>query len=304
MLPYIRWAYIGLVAVVLVRFWAFWTPDLLFVILLIGFLLWGQAIEFLKKFVPFLVLLLSYEALRGFANHVNNNVHYDMMINWDRSVFGALPTSWLQSHLYFGQLAWYDFLLYGLYMMHFIVPLALAILLWKKRPKQYAPFLTGLILLSYAGFVTYILYPAAPPWMASDLRLIEPITRISSGVWSAWGVHDFPSLYDKFAPNPVAAVPSLHAAYPLLMWLFLCRAFPQKKWTLLFFAYPALIWFGIVYLGEHYVIDAVLGVLYAIVAYVIADKFFVYLHRKNLSLWQWCAHPVKKVYNQRFRRNT
>lgn len=282
--------------VLLVRFWAFWTPDLLFIILLVGFLLWGQAIAFVKKFTPFLVLLLSYEALRGFANHVNNNVHYDMMINWDRSVFGVLPTSWLQSFLYNGQLAWYDFLLYGLYMMHFIVPIALAIWLWKKKPQNYAPFIFSLILLSYAGFITYILYPAAPPWMASNMGLIEPIRRISSDVWAAWGVHDFPTLYDKFAPNPVAAVPSLHAAYPLLMWLFVYRTYSKNKlliWS--FFAYPALIWFGIVYLGEHYVVDVVLGIIYALVSFWLTIRFFRYLDRKKLTLSGWALQPFKRL---------
>ncbi|MEK7603025.1 MAG: phosphatase PAP2 family protein [Patescibacteria group bacterium] len=292
-MPFIRWSYVGLSLFLLIRFWAFWTPDLLFIMLLVGFILWGQAVEFIKKFVPFLVLLLSYEALRGFANHVNNNVHFDMMINWDRSVFGQLPTSWLQSFLYLGHLAWYDFFLYGLYMMHFIVPIAIALWFWKKKPKFYSPFLTGLLLMSYAGFVTYIIYPAAPPWMASDMGLIEPIRRISSDVWAAWGVNDFPSLYDKFAPNPVAAVPSLHAAYPLLMWLFIRKAYPKNKWLVWgFFAYPALIWFGIVYLGEHYVIDVVLGIIYAVVAYLLTVKFFNYLDSKNLSLSAWALRPL------------
>ena len=63
--------------------------------------------------------------------------------------------------------------------------------------------------------------------------------------------------------NDVAAFPSLHAAYPFLAFLFARRAFGRVGWLML--AYTACVWFAIVYLGEHWVVDIVGGVVYALV---------------------------------------
>jgi hypothetical protein len=64
----------------------------------------------------------------------------------------------------------------------------------------------------------------------------------------------------------VAAFPSLHAAYPFLAFLFARRAFGRAGWLML--AYTACVWFAIVYLGEHWVVDIIGGVAYASVAYL------------------------------------
>jgi membrane-associated phospholipid phosphatase len=125
--------------------------------------------------------------------------------------------------------------------------------------------------LSFAGFITYVLFPAAPPWMASDHGLIPHIHRISSNVWSVMGVDNFSELYSKFSPNDVAAVPSLHAAYPTLTLLFSAKIFGWRRmWWLAI--YPISLWIGVVYLGEHYVTDVLLGIGYAVVAYMVSMR--------------------------------
>ena len=61
--------------------------------------------------------------------------------------------------------------------------------------------------------------------------------------------------------NVHAAFPSLHAAFPLIATL---HAWPRSRrlgallgvWTL-------FVWFAVVYLGEHYVIDVLGGIAYA-----------------------------------------
>jgi membrane-associated phospholipid phosphatase len=67
--------------------------------------------------------------------------------------------------------------------------------------------------------------------------------------------------------NLVAAVPSLHAAYPLLMTLFVGAKLP--KLVPLLTVYVLAVWMAIVYLGEHYVFDIVTGVIYAVLAYLL-----------------------------------
>lgn len=236
----------------------------------------------LKRFVPFVGLLLVYESFRGIVPHLNNHVHYTWMADVDKLLFfGQLPTAWLQHHLWHGHVQWFDFVLYITYMMHFVLPFALAFLVWELRDKHYWHYVTSYITVSFAGFLTFLAFPAAPPWMASDKGFIEPITRISSSVWAHLGIHDFPSVYNKISPNPVAAVPSLHAAYATLFAIFVFTLFKKSAWKYLSLLYPAFIYFGTVYQGEHYAIDELLGGVYAVGAYFAAP----YVIRALLKLW-------------------
>ncbi len=252
---------------------SFPTPDKLLIVLTFLGMLFGQAKELLKRLLPFVALLIVYESFRGLAHSLNSHVNYSLMAEFDKWLFGTLPTKSLQNLFWHGTVQWYDFLFYIVYMLHFVMPLALAVLVWKKRDSFYWHFVGSYLVLSFMGFLTYLIYPAAPPWMASDMGLIEPITRISSRVWFALGVHDFPSLYNKIAPNPVAAVPSLHAAYATLFAIIIYKLF-GKKWGLIATIYPLLMFLGIVYLGEHYVFDVILGIGYAFITFLITERLF------------------------------
>ena len=247
-----------------------WTPDTLFVALLIIFAAFGQARMFIVRFVPFIMLLVVYDSFRSIADDLNTYVNFWPMISFDRNVFGGvLPTTVLQDWWWHGALTWLDFYFYFLYAIHFVMPIVLAVLIWKLMPKMYWEFVIAIVALSFMAFITYIIFPAAPPWMASELGYIEPIHRISSDIWHAMGFQDASQLYADLSPNKVAAVPSLHSAYPLLFVLYFWRLFGWRNtWWLI--AYPVSMWIGVVYLGEHYVIDAILGALYTIAAYYLA----------------------------------
>lgn len=258
---------------------SFPTPDKLLVFTTFIFMIFGQGWAVLKRLAPFVILLLVYESFRGLVPHLNTRVHYTELINADRFLFaGNLPTKQLQNLLWNGSVQWYDFVFYLAYMLHFILPIALAVMIWKTREKHYWRFIATYITVSFAGFITFLLFPAAPPWLAAQKGLIEPITRISSSVWYALGIHDFPSVYNKISPNPVAAMPSLHAAYATLLVLFVYKLY-GKKWALLASLYPALIYVGTVYQGEHYAIDEIIGALYAIAGFAVIS-------------WYWNKHQT------------
>ena len=121
-------------------------------------------------------------------------------------------------------------------------------------------------ILSFAGLATYALYPAAPPWMASQAGLMPQVTRIIPLVWHYLGLHSAGSVVEggyAYANN-VAAVPSLHAAFSLLIAITL---WPRKhKWLRPLVAlYPLAMAFSLVYGAEHYFSDILLGWIYTIV---------------------------------------
>ncbi len=245
------------------------TPDKLFVFLVLVFMMFGQGWGVFKRLGPFVALLLVYEQFRSVVPELNKHVNFMFMPDADRFLFRTDPTHALQNVLWHGHVQWYDFFLYGFYMLHFVLPIVLALVVWKLFEKDYWRYVCAYLTVSFSGFITFLLFPAAPPWMASEKGYIAPITRVSSYVWERLGITDFPSFYNHLSPNPVAAMPSLHAAYATLFCMFIYRFF-GKKWALLAAIYPLSIYFGTVYQGEHYVIDEIAGALYAVGAYFAA----------------------------------
>lgn len=249
------------------------TPDKLLVFLTFIFMIFGRAWAMLKRLLPFVAILLAYESFRGLLPQLNAQVHFAFMPDADRLVFGgALPTVALQHCLWHGHVQWFDFVFYGAYMLHFVLPLGLALLMWKYHARHYWRVMSTYIVASYAAFVTFWLFPAAPPWMAADAHVIPHITRISSEVFAAMGISDFPSLYNHISPNPVAAVPSLHAAYATLLSLFVWKYF-GRAWGALSLLYPLLIYVGTVYMGEHYAFDELAGIAYALASFGLVMVF-------------------------------
>lgn len=75
--------------------------------------------------------------------------------------------------------------------------------------------------------------------------------------------------YQHLNPNPVAAFPSLHEAFPVLGLLYGLRIFGRRAWPLALWCLAVC--FSIVYLGEHYLIDAIAGVVVAALAYAVVQ---------------------------------
>lgn len=248
---------------------SFPTPDKILVFLTFLFLAFNRAKALLLRLLPFVILLFVYELFRGLAPLINGRVEFKWMPSVDAWLFGGLPTKELQNWLWNGQVQWYDFFMYVFYMAHFVLPIVLALIIWRYREKFYWRYISAYIVVCLAGFLTFLAFPAAPPWMAAEQGVIPPIERVSSHVWFALGVEDFPSVYNKVAANPVAAVPSLHAAFATLFSIFVFKLF-GRRWGLVSLIYPLTIYFGTIYQGEHYAIDEILGAAYAVGAYYIA----------------------------------
>jgi membrane-associated phospholipid phosphatase len=126
--------------------------------------------------------------------------------------------------------------------------------------------------LSVTGFATYLLFPAAPPWYASSHGQLGPAHRLTGVVW-ANVLPSFSTIVERgqALANPVAAMPSLHAGFTLLITLFLWK-FCRWWWRIPLVAYPVLMGFTLTYFGEHYVVDILAGWAYAVAAYVVVER--------------------------------
>lgn len=248
------------------------TPDRFFIVLLFATVIVGRTKTFIRDWIPFIALILGYELLRGFADTTGFRVHVAGIVNLERSIFGFIPSVELQRSFFDpNHIRFYDIGAVIIDFLHFPLPLIIAFYLWLKDRKAYWQFIVALLTLSFAGFITYILFPAAPPWYASQRAGLIEVYKVVDFVVAQIGWRwDFSYVYNNLNPNQVAAMPSLHSAYPWLSFLAL-RAY-NKKIAWFFLPYPVLVWISVVYLGEHYIIDVIAGVFYASCVYLLVYK--------------------------------
>lgn len=215
--------------------------------------------------LPFFVALVFYDVMRGAADDLTARAHVDPHLAFDDIVFGTVPTLALQDLLWSGEPRLHDYLAWVVYLTHFVVPLGVAVVLWERSIERFRRYVAALLTLTFAAFVTYAAYPAVPPWLASKQGDLAPTTRIVGEVFADTGVRRASELVDTGAAlsNPVAALPSLHAAVPVLLAML---AWPhlRRRWhRVAFAAYPVVMGFVLVYGAEHYVFDILLGWAYA-----------------------------------------
>lgn len=171
---------------------------------------------------------------------------------------------WLQPHA----TTWLDLagaVPYGTFLW---VVVAYAIFLFVRDFHGLQRFTWGFLALNVVGFLTYHLYPAAPPWYYHQYGCaVDLAAKASAGpnltrVDALLGIHYFAGFYGR-SSDVFGAVPSLHVAYPLLM---IFEGWRLHRWlgrTLLVLFY---VWMccAAVYLDHHWVIDIVLGSIYAV----------------------------------------
>jgi hypothetical protein len=256
--------------------------DTVFVWLLVGMLMvsladlkgWARGVIF--DWFPYFALLFLYDFLRG---QVGQNPIYEPhvmpQIDFDRFLFGGVPSVDLQEKLWDPlHIDALDIAVWAVYVSHFFTVFVISAFLWRLARPKFLQFRAMVITLSMAAFATYALFPAVPPWMASDDGTIGPITRMVGNVWQHLGVGSASAIWGHGGgdwSNPVAAVPSLHTAFPVLI---LCFFWPtgSKLVRGICLAYALAMSFTLVYAGEHYVFDILLGWIYALATYLAVRK--------------------------------
>jgi hypothetical protein len=90
---------------------------------------------------------------------------------------------------------------------------------------------------------------------------------------------DTVSIWQNASPHPVAAMPSLHAGFPWLISLFAVMYFGWKGLPVLL--YNPLLWFSVVYLANHWVVDLLAGMAWATLAFVVVEWCWYVLTRSH-----------------------
>jgi hypothetical protein len=260
---------------------------------------WVRGVVF--DWLPFAAFLVFYDLSRFFSEQLNITPHIAPQIEVDRWLFGnPIPTVRLQQALYhWPDFAWYDYPIWAVYMTHFFATLVIAALLWRFAYRRFRQFRVMVITLAGAGFLTYILFPAVPPWMASNMHQLEHTRRVVSDTWQHLGVNTANALVEGHSDffNQVAAVPSMHAAYPVLFLLFFWAG--ARRWVrAVLVAYPLAMAFVLVYSAEHYVADILLGWIYAVAVFSVVTALGRVRARRRAGTAERAAPAIGPVGRQ------
>jgi len=225
--------------------------------------------------LPLLAALILYDHTRGIADSLGMPIRITELVDVERSMFGGvLPSAWLQEN--FSHPAdphWWDAVASLVYASHFVLPWALAAVLYVRSRPVWLKYVRRVVLLSYAGLATYILLPAAPPWYAAKYGFVaEDIDRVIANGWAVLGLRSAGAWLEQAqaGSNLIAALPSLHTAFALLVSVTLWSMVRNPALRLLIAAYPLAMALTLVYGGEHYVVDALLGWVYVVVVVIVA----------------------------------
>jgi membrane-associated phospholipid phosphatase len=266
----IAFAYLVIVTAIMIALGVSLSPDYILLIMVPIALLSGRFLSYLRDWVPFVALFLGWEAMRGIAAKDGLAPHVKDMVSIEKFIaFGHIPTVVLQDWVGPGAHMLVGYIATVVYFCHFIFPLAMGMIMWLRNRVQFLRYTSALLGMSLAAFVIYLVFPTAPPWYAQDQGVICCFDHILT--------HSLPSAvspyYQSLNPNHFAAMPSLHAAFPFLTFLFLRPMFPRASWIAL--AWCFLVFFSVIFLGEHYLVDVIGGVLFAWATWAVMMKVIV-----------------------------
>jgi len=150
--------------------------------------------------------------------------------------------------------------------LHFAGTIAFLIWVHRRRPHAFALVRTTLVASTGLALAGYILYPAAPPRLA-DMGFADAVSdkagiNLSSDLLGA--------LY-----NPIAAVPSLHFGYALLVGAGLVALASSRVVRVAGALYPLVMLYIIVATGNHFFVDAALGGLVVVAGWLVARTLAV-----------------------------
>jgi len=226
--------------------------------------------SFIKYFSPFILTGVVYNSMRfyywaGIAGHV----HVAEPYFFEKALFGILQNGKLVTPNEFFQKfhnAALDLVCGFAYLSFVFEYLAVAFFLFfTGNHKLLRVFGWCFFFVNLLGFVTYLVYPAAPPWYVSQyglgpaLMTVQPSAAAAQRFDLILGTHFFDQIYGR-GIDVYGSYPSLHVTYPFLVSFV---AFQYKKFRTLAVTFFLLMCLSAVYLQHHYIVDVVLGVIYA-----------------------------------------
>jgi len=230
----------------------------------------GRLTVFLQDWFLFIGFIYLFDSLRGsifiLTCQLDLPVYTLYVIKAEKFLFGAIPSVVLQDWFLKTpdsmQFSWFEKFITVAHGSHFVAFLIVGLFIWLYKTNCFRFFKVSFYLVIFLGLLGYFAIPTVPPWMASNIFFLLPrLVRFNAVIYNM----AIPDITSGFDTNPIAAMPSLHAAFPILLGLILWRIFRWRAFP--FYLYVFLMLFAITYTGDHYVADVLAGGILAVLCY-------------------------------------
>jgi hypothetical protein len=108
--------------------------------------------RFLKDWLPFITVFVSYEIMYGIVGAISANNLHSGPFNLEMLLFGQLPSTLLQTTI---RLPVLDYLGAFFYSLHFFAPTIFAFILWKVSPPNYWKYTVAFGVCTYGALITF-----------------------------------------------------------------------------------------------------------------------------------------------------
>lgn len=217
----------------------------------------GPATPRLRFWPELVFVLLGYWCYTLVRNSVPDqvsaaNANAEQIIRWQQAIGIDIELAINQA---FDRITW---LIVGLNyyyaIAHFAVTIAVLAWLFRRHPRHYRPARTVFLVTNACALAFFYLYPLAPPRLLPEHGYID--TVIAHGTWGSFASGDIASVSNQYA-----AMPSMHVAWSLFCAIIIL-ALARRWWVrALGVAHPMLTVLVIIATGNHFVLDAVGGIV-------------------------------------------
>jgi membrane-associated phospholipid phosphatase len=218
--------------------------------------------EFLRNSILIITLLLSYEALQNVIASITNTSNAIALDTFDRAMFGFNFTAAVQNTFYSSIMT---LITTAFYSLHIFLVIIAMIIFWFANKKIYRGYTYSLILTSYLALATFAIFPTDPPWISGVAKNL-----VLGGYKMLPGAINILMQELLSVSNKLAAFPSLHAAYATLFAVYTIKLNPKLGLVSVPILFGVL--FSTIYLGQHYVLDLIGGIVYSLIAFFIVER--------------------------------
>jgi len=192
----------------------------------------------------------------------------EVLLGWERAVFGVQPTVWLQRFITPPLTEW---LMFSYVIYAVIYPGLGAGIYFKRGERALEDYLMTLALANIVCFVGFMIFPVAGPLYHMAGAYTVPL---KGGFFTAWGEYIRSHIHEAGSN-----LPSPHAAVATVMWVMAHRYVRPAFYTLA----PVILslYVSTFFLRYHYLSDTVFGILVAVLVIGLAPPL--------LKLWNAAA---------------
>jgi hypothetical protein len=156
---------------------------------------------------------------------------------------------------------------------HFAITLGVLVFIYLFHNSSFY-FVRNMFLVAMGlALLCYVLYPTAPPRFFTEWGFTDSVAELTGIPQDSMTVN---ALF-----NPYAAVPSMHVAFAVMIGWPAARLVRRRAFKIAWALYPLLVTWVVVVTGNHFWMDALLGVLVATVSAYVAQA----LARARPGVW-------------------